>query len=146
MVWTAWKLARLALARRWDRGSGLFRGLGFVGRGFFLGGGERACVLEVDPRGEDGAIAALGRVDGAEDVAHGGLAGRVRRFGAGDAAEDAEDAVDRVGGVLCGERVGCDLLDAEVQGSAVAKAGNELGVDGNGKLKSHHRHAPVLTE
>jgi hypothetical protein len=112
----------------------------------------RACegfeVVQAGGCVEQDAIFMLGDLDGVQDGGKGGITGGVEVglsfLIADDATEEAEEGGDVFGGVVGEFVTGGNLLDAEMNGSAgehvgcagVAKAGDEVGVGGDGQLQA----------
>ena len=102
---------------------------------------------------QDGVVVVVLQRDGGEHVAEGLVGRAMRRLRVGDAAQDAEQRVQRVDSTLGIGGIAGELFDAQRGGAAVertgagpAKAGDEIAVGFDGKLEAEELKMAVARE
>src|ERR1700742_459328 len=90
---------------------------------------------------------------GVKHLAKGNVGRTARRLGAGDAAHDAEQSVERVDGALGVDRISDKFLDTQLGRASVqrdcggpTKAGDEIALRRDRKLQTEERDLSVLRE
>src|SRR5215472_10767433 len=108
-----------------------------------MGGKDCFQLVERSRSVEQGAVAVVGQRGGVEHLAEGGVGWTPWRLGAGDAADDAQQSIERIDGALGVHRISSEFLDAKLSRAAVqrnggrpANAGDEVAFRRDGKLQA----------